>query len=595
MHQRTRVMQRNVRMVLILVDGQSTVADLSLKTGNQQLTESALLELEKGGFIELQLGQDSLWEESKKVAQEIRAAAVDKALSFSPGRTRQEPTLLEPSASMQSIFQTPLRSDLPMSQFSVLPGVTEPAPLEPSTMGIGQAEHHYPFPEQALSPIAEKPSLGARIKTLFSKSKEKDDSTVAIKPLRRGQKNPLGWPARVILGLGSLLALAFLLLTFFPYDRYLPELESAIAESTGQAVKVGSMRVDIYPKPGLLLGDVRFGQDKAELTIAEIRLQPAITTLLASKKVFREVVLGGVQLPAELIAGLPGVFQALARPESRLGIERLRFERTELLYGGLALSGTEGEAQLSASGVFESLVLRTAERSLTLHMKPSAQGVEVSLEGFGWRPAQASPFLFDSLNMKASIKDGVLSIAAMELRLFDGLLQGTAVLRADRNASLSGAVAFERINSTRFGNAIGIGEQLAGEVGGSLRFSSIADSWANIFSEIAGDGEFVVRRGSIRGIDLAEAVRRAGPVQGGATSFDQLSGKIRLTSTGYQFAGLQMNSGLMQSAGHLEVSKALTVSGRMDLQVRGTANQMRIPVAISGPLKVPEVQAGKGY
>ncbi len=597
MHQRTRVMQRNVRMVLILVDGQSTVADLTLKTGNQQLTESALLELEKGGFIELQLGQDSLWEESKKVAQEIRAAAIDKALYFSPAKTRQEPTLHEPSASMQSIFQTPLRSDLPMSQFSILPGATEQASVESTATLRNQAENNYPFPVQDLSPIEVKPSLAARFKALFPRAKKKDDSVMAIKPLRRGQKNPLGWPAKVMLGIASLLALVYLLLTFFPYNRYLPELESAIAESTGQAVKVGSMRVDIYPKPGLLLGDVRLGRDKAELTIAEIRLQPSITTLLASKKVFREVVLGGVQLPAELIAALPGVFQALSRPESRIGIEHLRFEKTDLLYGGLALSGMEGEARLSAPGIFEALVLRTPERSLTLQMKPSVQGVEVSLEGFGWRPAQTSPFLFDSLNMKASIKDGVLSIDAMELRLFDGLVQGTAVLRADRNASLSGAVAFERINSTRFGNAIGIGEQFAGEAGGSLRFSAIADSWANIFSEIAADGEFAMRRGSIRGIDLAEAVRRASgaPVQGGATLFEQLSGKIRLTPTGYQFSGLVMNSGLMQSSGHIEVSKALKVSGRMDLQMRGTANQMRIPVSISGPLKAPEVQVGKGY
>ena len=41
MHKRTRVMQRNVRMVLILVDGQSTVADLILKTGNEKLTASS--------------------------------------------------------------------------------------------------------------------------------------------------------------------------------------------------------------------------------------------------------------------------------------------------------------------------------------------------------------------------------------------------------------------------------------------------------------------------------------------------------------------------------------------------------------------------
>ena len=52
MLQRTRVVQRNVRMVLILVDGNATVAELCDKTGNAQLTQSALLELENDGFIE---------------------------------------------------------------------------------------------------------------------------------------------------------------------------------------------------------------------------------------------------------------------------------------------------------------------------------------------------------------------------------------------------------------------------------------------------------------------------------------------------------------------------------------------------------------
>ena len=58
MKKRTRVMQRNVRMVLILVDGKSTVADLCLKTGNPQLTEYALGELERGGFVEPRIVQD---------------------------------------------------------------------------------------------------------------------------------------------------------------------------------------------------------------------------------------------------------------------------------------------------------------------------------------------------------------------------------------------------------------------------------------------------------------------------------------------------------------------------------------------------------
>ena len=56
--QRSRVLQRNVRMVLILVDGHSSVADLGRKIGNVELVEEALSELEAGGFIELKDPQD---------------------------------------------------------------------------------------------------------------------------------------------------------------------------------------------------------------------------------------------------------------------------------------------------------------------------------------------------------------------------------------------------------------------------------------------------------------------------------------------------------------------------------------------------------
>lgn len=597
MHQRTRVMQRNVRMVLILVDGQSTVADLSLKTGNPQLTESALRELEKGGFIELQLGQDSLWEESKKVAQEIRAAAIDKAIQFTAPKTRQEPSMVEPSVSMQSIFQAPLRSDLPMSQFSISPAFSEPVSVEPAVAGRDQVETKYPFPTKALSPNEAAPSFVARIKAFFPGLKEKNDKVVSIKPIRRGRRNSMGWPAITALGIFAVFGLAYLVVYFFPYDSYLPEVESAIAEASGRPVTVGSMRVGIYPKPGLLLGDVRLGQSKDELNIAEIRLQPSIGTLTASKKIFREVVLSGVELPAEMIVGLSSVFQAMSKPESRIGVEHISFEKANVSFGGLGFSDMEGETRLSAPGVLGSLILRTPDRSLTLQMKPLAQSLDVSLEGFGWRPSQTSPFLFDSVNLKGSINNGFLTISSLELRLFDGLVQGVAILRAGKTPSISGDVVFERINSTRFGNAIGIGQQFSGEANGKIRFSAIADSWANIFSEIGAEGEFTMYRGSIRGVDLTEAVRRTSgtPVQGGSTQFEQLSGKIRLTPTGYQFPGLVLNSGLMQSSGRLEVSKDLKVSGRMDLQMRGTVNQMRVPVTISGLLKAPEVQVVKGY
>ena len=72
MHQRTRVMQRNLRMVLILVDGKSTVSDLVLRIGNQALTESALAELTRDYEVNRDIYQDMLRRrENARVSMEL--------------------------------------------------------------------------------------------------------------------------------------------------------------------------------------------------------------------------------------------------------------------------------------------------------------------------------------------------------------------------------------------------------------------------------------------------------------------------------------------------------------------------------------------
>jgi hypothetical protein len=597
MHQRTRVMQRNVRMVLILVDSQSTVADLCLKTGNPQLTENALRDLEKGGFIVPRVEQDSLWGESKKVAQEIRESAISKAIQISSlgAKNVSEPSLSENPVAIDSAFQNPAQSDSSVSQFSLAPMPSEQDSGEKLPPVIAQEVTQDSPQKQTRSAEEPKPSFLERLKALLPSPRHNNDEAISIKPIRRGQRNTMSWSLIAVFVFFGTLGLAYLTILFFPYDSFLPEVEVAFAQASGRPVKVGSMRVDVYPKPGLLLGNVRIGTDKDEIRITELRLLPAIGSLIMGKKTFREVVLSGVSLPAELIAGLPSVFVALSKPTARVSVDRIRFEKTEVSFGGLGFSGMEGEARRSGDGSFQSLKLRAPDQSMSFEVKPLAQGLEVALEGFGWHPSQGSPFLFDSVNLNGSIANGVFTIRSMELRLFDGLIQGVAVLQADKQPSIAGEIVFERVNTTRLGNAVGVGEKFSGGISGKLKFSSTADSWATIFSAINAEGTFTVRRGSIRGIDLAEAVRRVSnmSVQGGATQFEQLSGSVNFTPMSYQFNGLILDSGLMQSTGQIEVSKNLEIRGKMVLQMRGTVNQTRVPVTISGQLNAPELQVGK--
>jgi hypothetical protein len=596
MHQRTRVVQRNVRMVLILVDGHSTVADLCLKTGNQKLTENALLDLEKGGFIQVKVEQDSLWDESKKVAQEFKAAAINLITSADAKEASgtSVPASQENRVFVHSVFPVPTQNDSSISQFSLAPMPSVSIPVEPSTPVIAE-DNLKESKKRAKKNKQPGLSVVDRIKALFPGTKQNDEDTVSLKPIRRGHRDSMGWPAFLISGLAGVLALAFLAVNFFPYDSFIPEVEAAFAQATGRPVKLGAMSINLYPKPGLILTGVRIGTGKDELRIAGIRLQPAIGSLMAAKIIFRDVVLDGATLPAELIAGLPAVFVSMMKPTARAGFEHISFEQAEVSFSGLGFSGMEGEVRISAAGVFQSLLMHSPERSLKLELKPVAQGLDVSLDALGWSPSLNSLYLFDSASVQGRLEGGAFTISKMELRIFDGLLNGVAILRADKKPSVTGELVFERVNAARFGAALGLGQQFSGEATGKILYSSTSDSWATIFSAIEADGEFTMRRGAIRGIDLTEAVRRGSgtPVQGGETRFEQLSGRIRLMPTGYQFPGLILNSGLMQSTGTVEVSKDLKLSGKMELQMHGSVNQTRVPISISGSLKTPAVQSGR--
>jgi hypothetical protein len=592
--QRTRVIQRNMRMVLILVDGHSTVGEISHKTGNHQLTENALIELEKGGFVELRADDDSIWAESKKVAQEIRDSAIHKALAASASQVSpaQEKNVGAPTAvgNERAQIKSPVSSLSPASKTDQQIS----ADLPPDSLPPKEERKSRKNSANVKNQSSRLPLL-LILKVLFLKFKNNAGLFSLSKSVRSEHAGAAFKPMKIGLYLLCFLALCILGIMFFPYKTYIPEVEAAFSQAMGRPVHVDTMSVSFYPKPGILLGNVRVGQEKDEILIAELRLLPDLASLSAEKKILRDVTLSGVNLPIDRLALLAGFLSASGAPASPVGVKHLHLEKTEISLGELSLSGMDGEVTLSSEGLFQSLKLRSADRNVNLEIKPQARRFEVLFEGYAWRPVPGSPYVFETASLKGEIQNGLFAINAMELRIFDGLIEGVAVLQAGKKPGVAGEIKFERINASRFGDALGIGQQFSGDASGKIRFSMTADTWPSLFAAISAEGEFGIQRGKIRGIDLAEAVRRVSgaPVQGGVTNFEQLSGKLRLTPGRYQFTGLVMNSGLMQSSGAVEIGKDLMLNGRMELQMRGSVNQSRLPIAISGPLKSPIVQIVK--
>jgi uncharacterized protein involved in outer membrane biogenesis len=403
------------------------------------------------------------------------------------------------------------------------------------------------------------------------------------------------WPMATMLGSALLSALLVLTAFFFPYSRYLPTVESALAETTGQKISIEEMRVTIYPRPGLLLANVRVGNAAGEelIQIAELRLRPELGTLFSPRIVFTEMELRDLDLSAKALTGLSRMFAATARESAKFGVQRVTISNANISFAGLGFDDLSGELALSADGLLESVSLKSADRSMQIEAKPVADQLAVTAEGVAWRPSPKSLYRFDSFAFKGKVDGPVFVIEEMDLRIFSGRVSGAVILRSDGPPAMAGEIAFERIRAQGFGAALGVGDQFEGDLAGDLRFSAMARTWPAILQAVHAEGNFTIARGSLGGIDLPEAIRRASGTPatlGGATRFEQLSGAIRLTPERYRFSRLVLQAGTMQSTGQLEVSSDLQLRGRMDVQMRGRADAT-VPVAISGTLKTPQLES----
>ncbi|MBI2307591.1 MAG: hypothetical protein HYU78_09845 [Rhodocyclales bacterium] len=595
-------------MVLILVDGKSTVADLCDKTGNQQLVENALQELERDGLVTPQLEQDSVWEQSRKVAEEIKAAALkrlakedvkeeDAAELAPPSMPPLPPVDLQPvvpprsaepysvapmSISPQSVYPPP-ESMAPPSLF----GSEPPAPPPPSPVPV--------LAEPTAAPVVGRKEAGRgiveRLSGVFSRSSD-DES---IKPIRRGSSLPyVSLPLAIALGVSGVVVLAALVFFLYPYDRHRPDLEAGLGRIVGQTVRIGAVNASFLPRPAISLDSVSVG-DGSKARAARIRVVPELLSLLGSRPVFSSVEVVSAAIDGEALTLLPKAVAAATQPDAPVQVQALSFSRLQLSLFGLSPGELHGEilpAELAKGSGFS---LSNADRSLRLQMKAEAGSVAADFEGYGWQALADSPYRFDSIQGKAVWDGRSLAIRSLDARIFDGAVQGLLVFEREAQAKLTADLTVKHMNVARLSRALGYPEQFEGEVAGTLKFSAYAAEWGSVLQAAAGEGEFAVQRGVLGGFDLVEAVRRAGKgsVAGGSTRFEQIAGRIKLFPESIRFTDLAMSSGALRSGGTLDVARDGKLSGRFDVEMRGSANVIRMPVAASGTLKTPALQAGR--
>ncbi len=569
--QRTRLVQRNLRNILIMVDGHATIADLAKRFGDENAAQAALAELQASSLIVESSDTPDL--DATLPPEDLGDLADDL-----PILTRQ-------------IDSDPVKSpDAELEQQSMPPPVIEeielPAPEYESLPPSQHAASPIPSEKQSTSG----PGWAERIRALLVRKKEERTmAPVDPEPIVRGT-SAISWPILVLFACISAAVLLALTLVLYPYGRHLPDIEKMASAMLRDPVKVGGIGFSFMPRPHIVLRNITVGKN-AHLTIASARAMPDIFSLLGEKKIFNELSLERVSVKG---MGLGRLAQADAGGNAA-ELRHITLSNLSLTAGGILFSGFSGEVVMSGKGTPEKILLQNVDRTLKLELQPEGAGYRIAASGSNWKSPFKPMLTFVAIDAKGELRDSRLELSGIGGRAYEGLIEGKASLDWGSGAVLAGNLDLQHMNATKLLAVLGTDLSAEGELWVRLRLDAKADNLGKLADALHTEATFEMKRGAVKGFDLGEAARRTGnaPTRGGETKFEQLTGSLQCDPQGCRLGGLRLSSGLFKANGNLSIAGNAKVSGGVEVELKSSAATLRIPLTISGSTKDPLLTSGR--
>ncbi len=588
MRQRTRLVQRNLRSILIMVDGKATVADLSKRFGDRNAAQAALAELLAGGYIAEQLDQlDFTKAQPPEVRKEPAEDVPELTSQVAPPPAQDPPSAPPPAAEPPPLPPVIEEIELTAPEYESLP----PPPLRPAT------------PPKPVPPVAAGPGWMGRIKALLAKPKKAENPAAPMRkekareeeheeesaggadlePIRRERRFNFSWP---VLGLFAVVGIAVLLgltLLLYPYGRHLPDIERNASAMLQDPVKVGDIGFSFLPRPHIALHNITVGKDEAHLSIGSVRAVPDFLSLLGDKKVFHELTFNKV---AAKEAGL-GKLAMAAASRAPVDIRHITLNDLSLAAGDAQIGGFHGEVKLTAAGAVEVIQLRNADGTLKVDLQPQGGGYRFSASGNAWKPPFQPSLTIQWLEAQGELRPGRLELGKIDARAYDGVVEGKATLGWAGGATLASELELKRLSAAKLLTALGSDLTVEGDLNVRLKLSAKADSLGMLSEALHADGTFEMKRGTARGFDLGEALRARGPTRGGETKFEQLSGTVQIDPQDCHLGNLRLSSGLLAAGGNIDIARKGPLSGAMQVELKSSAATLRMPLTVGGTTKDP--------
>ncbi|HEY9193835.1 MAG TPA: AsmA-like C-terminal region-containing protein, partial [Methyloversatilis sp.] len=559
------IVQRNLRSVLIMIDGRTPVGSLAQQFGDPLIVEGLVGELEHRGLVRR---VDSPSQESEEDGAELSSMMVDIEDLIS------QPITPVADDIRRAHERSSAKESPEIEEFArALPELSAPTPAPPAAAPVSPpgAEDVRSAIRRAMisastdaAPVEPPAGPLKRVVDLFAGRVSGAD--------RKGPPSSL-WK-KVSVALAGLIALVVGLFFFYPYGRHLPHIEQLATELLGQPVHIGSISPSLFPEPSIALLALTAGSS-GQLQIGTVKLIPRISTIFSERTVMREV---RIERAGLNVAFLPELSrrQAINWASRWVKVERVNVVDSSLLLLDGALGGLNGSLDINDDGALTALSLGSADGALKVHGAIDGGVWMVSLTALGWQTPGTPSMLFDVLEATGTLNSQRLQFDKLDIKLYDGYATGRLALNWGDPVRLEGQVMTSRLELAGLTRVFAPTLRLTGDLSMSIDISGQGKELEALQQSLRASGKFGIQRGQIERVDLVQAVRipRADGVRGGSTRFDHLDGQMVADAHGLSLSQMVMESGLVGAQGNMRLSDG-RIGGQLDVSLQGTATTVR--------------------
>lgn len=379
---------------------------------------------------------------------------------------------------------------------------------------------------------------------------------------------------------------------FIPMRSYLDEAQRLASEKIGAPVTIASGNLFLLPTPRVIAHDIAIGKQQ-ELTVAEVSIIPALNSLFSATRVIELKV--GKPIIKKSALDILSVYtskqsQADNGPAA-VNVKRVLIDDMQLDWPGIKLPLMNLDVYLTDANALQSASLETADGVLTADIKPEAYGHLIKVSAQKWTLPVGLPLLVNKAVLEMHLKGDKLDIPSIDITLYDGNLNGNALLSWEKGWRTSGKLNVKNLAVKEPSSMVSKSVYLSGKLNGHGTFSGNAKEASALADNLNADFRFDVNKGVLHGLDLvkiASLLTKQGG-SGGETQFDEFSGVLNVKGKQYGLREIKISSGLLAANGQVKVKPNKELDGVVEVELKKGVSLAAIPLQVSGTIDNPAV------